>query len=197
MDYKEIWESSLSYESLNDIFKQAVIDGKTTGHVQTQELVDFSKLNVQRMKRIGKTYVPSLNGIQNRKLQNDIVFLTMTESWCGDGAQAVPVIARIADELGIEHRYVLRDDNPELIDMHLTDGARSIPILMVLHRNNFELLGRWGSRPKAADQIMADWKELPELKISKEDVKTQIQVWYNNDKQHSIQKEIVEVLDQV
>ncbi|MBT3648209.1 MAG: thioredoxin family protein [Flavobacteriales bacterium] len=197
MDYKEIWESSLSYESLNDIFKQAVIDGKTTGHVQTQELVDFSKLNVQRMKRIGKTYVPSLNGIQNRKLQNDIVFLTMTESWCGDGAQAVPVIARIADELGIEHRYVLRDDNPELIDMHLTDGARSIPILMVLHRNNFELLGRWGSRPKAADQIMADWKELPEPKISKEDVKTQIQVWYNNDKQHSIQKEIVEVLDQV
>lgn len=187
----------MSYEEYRRLVVELVEQGRCTGNEQTEELFEFSKLNIQRMKRIGKTYVPNLNGLKGASLSDKFVFLTITEGWCGDAAQALPVIARIADELQIEHRYALRDDNPELIDQHLSDGTRSIPILLVIDKSSFEPVGKWGSRPAGADQIMADWKALPEPKISKEEVKTQIQIWYNKDKQVSIETEIAAVLNRL
>jgi hypothetical protein len=73
--------------------------------------------------------------------------LVISEDWCGDASNTVPVIAKLADVApGVELRVVKRDEHPELMDRHLTAGARSIPLIVVLDRD-FRPVGQWGPRP--------------------------------------------------
>ena len=60
-----------------------------------------------------------------------MIWLIITEGWCGDAAQCIPTIEKIAAESkNIETHYVLRDENLDLIDEYLTNNARSIPKLI-------------------------------------------------------------------
>lgn len=73
--------------------------------------------------------------------------LVISEDWCGDASNTVPVIARLAASVpGIEMRVVKRDEHPALMDRFLTGGSRSIPLALVL-RDDFSLAGVWGPRP--------------------------------------------------
>ena len=44
---------------------------------------------------------------------------------------------------GLELRVILRDANPEVMDQYLTNGSRSIPIVIALDEN-FQEMGHWG-----------------------------------------------------
>src|SRR5215213_453413 len=72
--------------------------------------------------------------------------LVISEDWCGDASNTVPVVAKLGEELGWEVRVVKRDENPELMDAYLTSGSRSIPMTLVL-RDDFTVAGQWGPRP--------------------------------------------------
>ena len=48
---------------------------------------------------------------------------------------------------GLELRIVLRDEHPEVMDRYLTNGSRSIPIVIALDEE-FRELGHWGPRPR-------------------------------------------------
>ena len=115
---KEYLERSMTFTEYLDLVDGLLKDGKTTGPVQTVAKVEFTKLNRYRMNRLEKTTVLG-EGIKaaaaglNRKL----TWLIITEGWCGDAAQNVPAIEKIAAESdNIETRYILRDENLELMD---------------------------------------------------------------------------------
>lgn len=73
--------------------------------------------------------------------------LVLVEDWCGDAVNTVPVVARLAEMVpGLDLRVLGRDANPDLMDAHLTNGSRSIPVVMVLDEA-FEERGWWGPRP--------------------------------------------------
>ena len=73
--------------------------------------------------------------------------LVIAEDWCGDASNTVPIMAKLADAApGLELRVILRDQNPEVMDQYLTNGTRSIPIVIVLDED-FQELGHWGPRP--------------------------------------------------
>ena len=73
--------------------------------------------------------------------------LVIAEDWCGDASSTIPIVARFADAVpGMELRLLRRDEHPELMDRYLTNGARSIPIVIVLDES-FRELGHWGPRP--------------------------------------------------
>ena len=58
--------------------------------------------------------------------------VALSEDWCGDAMSTLPVVARFADEVGWELRVLGRDDNPDLMEAHLTNGrSRSIPVVIV------------------------------------------------------------------
>jgi hypothetical protein len=121
-----------------------------------------------------------------------MLWLVITEGWCGDAAQNIPAIEKIAAESEkIETRYVLRDENLELIDRFLTNGARAIPKLIALDAETFEVLGFWGARPAAAQKLFDDLKAQG---VAKPLIMENLQRWYNADAQTSIQKEFVELL---
>jgi hypothetical protein len=73
--------------------------------------------------------------------------LALSEDWCGDAVNTLPVVARLVEQVpGLDFRVLSRDENPDLMDAHLTGTSRSIPVVMVLDEE-FNELGWWGPRP--------------------------------------------------
>jgi len=172
-----------------------LLDGKTTGPNQSEAMYNYGKLNRQRMHRLEKTAAlnESLKA-KARKINRKQIWLILTEGWCGDAAQNIPVIEKIAAEnKNIETRYVLRDENLELMDAYLTRNARSIPKLIALDAETLEELGTWGPRPEAAMDLFI---ELKHQGLEKPLIMENLQRWYNADKNQTIQAEFEKLLDE-
>src|SRR5690606_2384859 len=167
--------------------------GMTTGPKQGEEMLHYAKLNRQRMNRLEKTLVLDHEVIAAaRKVNRKMIWLVITEGWCGDAAQNIPAIEKIAAESpNIETRYVLRDENLELMDQYLTDGGRAIPKLIAIDADSVEVLFDWGSRPAPAQELFLELKSQGVEKLS---IIESIQRWYNADKNRSIQAEFTELL---
>ena len=68
--------------------------------------------------------------------------LVLIEDWCGDAVNTIPVLARFAEaHPQLDLRVLCRNENPDLINAHLSGTARAIPVVMVLDEN-YEELGR-------------------------------------------------------
>jgi hypothetical protein len=124
------------------------------------------------------------------KSDGGLRLLVIAEDWCGDASNTVPVLGKLGEEAeGIDVRVVGRDDNPELMDRYLTNGARSIPIA-ILFDSEFNELGHWGPRPKELQQWVMDNKDL----IPKEERYPQVRRWYAKDKGASTLQELLQLL---
>src|SRR5262245_53552261 len=71
-----------------------------------------------------RSKVPAWAMDEARRAGDEWKLLVISEDWCGDASNTVPVIARMAATLpGLEMRVVKRDEHPELMDRHLTNGS--------------------------------------------------------------------------
>ncbi len=183
---------AMSYMDYRDLVDSLFANGKSTGDTQTEAYLNYTDLNIHRMNKWDKHYHVSAElEDQLKKLSDRETWLVITEGWCGDAAHAVPVIHKMADSSqNVEMKVVLRDENPELMDMFLTDGARSIPKLIRLSETG-EVLGTWGPRPVLGQKIIDDAKvagtPIPTAKEA-------LQLWYARDKGKTIASEISEIL---
>ena len=119
--------------------------------------------------------------------------MVISEGWCGDAAQIVPVIHKMAELSNkIELKIVLRDENEALMNLFLTNGSKSIPKLIIIDKATSEVIGDFGPRPTGAKQLILDYKK--EHGVIDETAKTELQLWYLHDKGVSTQNEIMEVL---
>jgi hypothetical protein len=184
----EYAEKAMSFGEYTQLIDQLLTEGKTTGPVQNEAMFNYGKLNRQRMKRLEKTVaVDPEVAASIRALDVDWTWLVLTEGWCGDAAQNIPVIEKIAAlNEGIKTRYLLRDENAELMDKYLTNGARSIPKLIALDRRTGEVLGTWGARPKSAQEHFFEMKRQG---FEKPAIMESLQRWYLEDAGMSLQKE--------
>jgi hypothetical protein len=188
-------EKSMTFAEYIKLIDDLLLDGKTTGPNQSEAMFNYGKLNRKRMHRLEKTIVlnDSLKE-KARRVERKLIWLIITEGWCGDAAQNIPTIEKIAAENpNIETRYVLRDENLELMDKYLTNDARSIPKLICLDGETLQELGTWGPRPQAA---MDYFYELKNLGMEKPLMMENIQRWYLSDKEQSLQNEFEKLLDE-
>ncbi len=90
---------------------------------------------------------------------------------------------------------MLRDDNEDLMNKFLTNGAMSIPKVIVIENNTSKVVGSWGPRSKVATKMVMDYKQ----KHGKIDAtfKKDLQIWYNGDKGVQIENDIVELLKEM
>jgi len=88
--------------------------------------------------------------------------IVLTADWCGDAALNVPVLQRIAEEANIEWRFLIRDENLELMDQYLTNGtSRAIPIFIFLDEEGHQT-AVWGPRaPEVQEMITSLRTTLP------------------------------------
>lgn len=186
-------EKSMTYRAYLDLIDALLVDGKTTGPNQSDAMFNFGKLNRQRMKRLDKTVEINESSKERAKtVERKMIWLIITEGWCGDAAQNIPIIEKIAAETSnIETRYILRDENLDLMDRYLTNNARSIPKLICLDAETFEEIGAWGPRPQAA---MDYFDEMKAQDLEKPQMMENLQRWYNEDKNQSLQAEFENLL---
>ncbi|RYD95676.1 MAG: thioredoxin family protein [Sphingobacteriales bacterium] len=152
----------------------------------------YTKLNLQRMKRWDKTFMPDAQIAGALKTAVPQEWWVITEAWCGDSAQNLPVIAALAEAAGTTLRIVLRDENPEIIVQYLTNGTKSIPILVSFDEDKQQLF-RWGPRPAAAQRLMEDWKTHPAGRDF-EAFELEMHRWYTNNKGKDTQVELSELI---
>ena len=186
-------QNSYSYNEYRTLVSNLISEGKSTGHEQSADLLHYSELNEVRMKRLEKTLKLDLEvekTIQNLKSKQ--TWLVITEGWCGDAAQILPIIKLMSEASeNIDLKLVLRDENEELINLFLTTGAKSIPKLLLLDES-FNLINHWGPRPEGAKNLIIEYKA--KHGIVDEAAKIALQKWYLDDKGISTMKEIVAIL---
>lgn len=186
-------EKAMTFDEYSHLIDRLVAEHKTTGPNQTEDLADYTKLNQARMRRLFKT--TKLNPLlieTARSLNVNWFWLILTEAWCGDAAQNIPVIEMIAQEnTRIKTLYILRDENLELMDKYLTNSARAIPKLICLDAATLEEIGTWGSRPKAAYDLFYSLKEQG---LEKSEIIERIHRWYIEDDTISLQNEFESLL---
>jgi hypothetical protein len=146
------------------------------------------------MNRLDKTIkITDENSLELKNLKSEYIWLVISEGWCGDAAQLLPIINKMAIDSGnIELKIVLRDENDELMKLFLTNKKKSIPVMVVVDKETGSVLGKWGPRPKGATDLITDYKK--EFGVIDETAKTNLQLWYLHDKGISTQEEIINLM---
>ena len=185
--------NSFTFESYKELMQALVAAGKTSGPDQREDLIHYTELNAKRMKRIEKTTIlkEELKNLIS-SIQEPMTWVLISEAWCGDAAQIVPVLGKIAAESElIDLQIILRDEHLDIMDQYLTNGGRSIPKLICLDQEDREIFV-WGPRPATIQQVVNDTKAegITDHAILVE----RIQYAYNNDHTRSIQQEMCDIL---
>ena len=115
--------------------------------------------------------------------------VALSEDWCGDAVNTLPVVARLAEAAGWDLRVLSRDANPDLMDAHLTNGrSRSIPVVIVYDERLREV-GWWGPRPgEIQSWVLGEGLAMP----SPERYKV-VRQWYARDRGRTTLSELLEV----
>ena len=195
---KDIISSTLlktfSYEEYRTKLKNLLAEGKSSGEEQSEDLLHYSQLNETRMNRLDKTIkITTENEQFLSSLEAEYIWLVLSEGWCGDAAQILPIINKMAQKSNkVNLKIAFRDENPELMNLFLTNGGKSIPKLIIIEKETLKVVADWGPRPSQAIKLIVDYKA--KFGIIDETAKTELQMWYLHDKGISTQDEIVDLL---
>lgn len=192
-DLKKNFEKGMDYdkyraelERITELVKQ--------GNAPDMEHPEYMAINQQRMNRIEKTFIlwePLRKSLED--LHHEINWIILSEVWCGDSAQNIPALMKIAEAAGgkLNIRMLMRDENPELMNAFLTNGSRSVPKLIQCD-SNFNVTGIWGPRPTEAQELVKRMKSDPETapRYSEE-----LHKWYAQNKSFALQTEVKRLVD--
>ncbi|WP_010253143.1 thioredoxin family protein [Myroides injenensis] len=154
----------------------------------------YAELNEARLHRLDKTLkVDETFATALKDLNKEYIWIVISESWCGDAAQSVPMLNKLAS-VGdkIEMLIVLRDQNLELMDQFLTNGGRAIPKLIIVEKATNKIVGDWGPRPKGARELVESYKA--ENGKFDETGAIELQKWYAKNKGFEVQQEVVDLM---
>ena len=189
--------NTMSYAAYRQLVSELLAQGKVTGPQQSESLLNYSKMNVQRMQRIDKTVqvLPEVRAVITA-IQQPQTWLVLTEGWCGDAAQILPVLNAMAQlNPAIELKLLLRDEHLDLMDQYLTNGkSRSIPKLIAIDNDSMQELFNWGPRPTVLQQ---SFNSMRAEDIAGSIITEKIHSWYAKDKTVTTQKEIAGLLQGV
>lgn len=196
MNYPDIEpKHTFSYSEYFSLTEQTANGDLSLIHSLPPEKIEAVKMNVQRMKRIYNTFQPSQQLSELiQKIPGKMEWIIIAEPWCGDGAQNIPVLAKIvAASNKIDLKIILRDENPGIMEAFLTDGKKAIPKLICIDQHQHKLLGTWGARPIKMQQLFVDCKN--NNARSHEECLKELHLSYAKDRGESLQQEVIQLLE--
>lgn len=117
--------------------------------------------------------------------------LVIADDWCGDAVNTLPHIARLAELVpGWELRVIGREADPALMDAHLTNGSRSIPVVILLDER-FRECGWWGPRPTE----LQEWVRGPGMEMEKGARYREVRRWYARDRGRTTLDELLTLME--
>ncbi|WP_018675120.1 thioredoxin family protein [Riemerella columbina] len=189
MNVKQYWDESISFETYLKEVEQTIQTPKTD---EEKEKQPFYELAMQRMQRVLKTFKvdeATAEALAAKDFKGKI--LVISEGWCGDASQIVPVVAQLFEGKN-EVQIFYRDKDTALIDAFLTNGSRSIPKVLILNED-YEVVQDWGPRPQHGLALFQKFKDNPEA-YPKEQFYNDIQVYYAKNKGKDIVAELLNLL---
>ncbi len=146
--FNKMFESGISYEEYTKKSDQHVERMNTSWSVVAKEVKEVVLAQISRL---------------NEKLH----VLCIAEDWCGDCANGVPVIAKLAEECdNWDFRIAARDSFTEDIEMfYTTAGRKKIPLIIFADEEGDEII-RWVERPTRSYQLLG---VLRDQSLSKEE----------------------------
>ncbi len=190
---KKIKSIGLNYQQYYDLTKSevesAILDQLDE---EQKKRYEDKKLNLHRMTRIEKHYSVS-EELKNLilKIDKPQTWMIISETWCGDSAQNIPFFSKVAElNLNIDLRLIMRDENPDVMDLYLTNGTRSIPILVSFDDSGNEIF-RWGPRPEEGKKLFADLKAQG---LDKSIILEKLHLWYGRNRGSALESELKELL---
>lgn len=191
VDFPNYLQQGMSYEAYRQLTIDLAAEGKTTGPDQSANMVHYTVLNAQRIKRGDKTVellpeIKDIIGLLNKPMH----ILVINETWCGDGAQLMPVFGKMQEASPhIELKVLLRDEWPDLMNPYLADGTKkAIPVFIFLDEQYRELF-YWGSKPDAVQVLIDDLKD---ENTDADLIKEKQHLWYARDRGVTTQKELLQ-----
>jgi hypothetical protein len=87
-------------------------------------------------------------------LERPLKVLALSEDWCGDCTDNLPIVDRIARETGkLDFRILARDENLDIDDHYLKSGVfRSIPVVIFMDEDYNEI-GHMIERPDSVTEL--------------------------------------------
>jgi len=179
-------------EFVEEFTKQINVSDINTLNAYDKSYYEYRKLNFQRSTRLEKTFIPTDETKQIFSKINQIQkWIVITESWCGDSAQNLPVIAKLAQLSDkIDFKIVPRDSNLGFMDLYLTNGGRAIPKLIVFDEDDNELF-QWGPRPAEAQNLFTGLKNDG---IEKSEIYKELHLWYGRNRGKEVEREIFQLI---
>jgi hypothetical protein len=137
-----------------------------------------------------RAVVPEAIVTRSKTLKQPWHLLVLSEEWCGDSINTLPLVARLTEAMpGVDMRILQRDSNPDLMNAHLTGTSRSIPVILLLDGDYVER-GWWGPRPR----LLQEWVMKEGLALPKDDRYKEVRTWYARD--HGVTA-LTELLDMI
>jgi hypothetical protein len=166
VDFKSVWAEGLTFEAF-----VAACKAEHCGLWQ----------GVYKLARVPEWALAAVTPGTRRKL------LVIAEDWCGDASNTVPIIAKLVSQApGLELRVIMRDRYPQVMDRYLTNGSRSIPIVIALDESSEEI-GHWGPRPSELQSwVMANRATMPKTELY-----PQVRKWYARDRGETTLREVL------
>lgn len=190
----EAIKEAMSYTEYRELVANHAANSSSTGDEQSEALSEYTQLNNARMRRLDKTLkLPEAVVQRFENFQGTQIWLTLTESWCGDAAQSLPAMNKVASLTpNIDFKIILRDEHPELMNAFLTNGSRSIPKLILFDNEQQKIVASWGPRPSKATQMVETYKA--EHGALTPEFKKDLQVWYTLDKGQNILEDLAKLI---
>lgn len=184
-------QNSLNYNQYIEHYKEQLELNPT--NEEEEMMLHYTKLNATRMDRLDRTTkIPEEIASKIKAIDKNYQWIVLTEAWCGDAAQCLPVLNKLQElNENIEMKLLLRDSNLEVMDRYLTNGGRSIPKMVVIDKTKNEIVGTWGPRPKGATKLLEDYRA--KHGVIDDPIKKDLQVWYNKDKGQGVMEDVLEL----
>lgn len=191
--YSSYWAKAISFEEYVKEFREVLEHENSLPAEHRSEYFAYTEMNLQRLNRSTKTFQVREDLMETLlALSTGYKCLVISEYWCGDAAQIVGQLAKIAEMSGgkIQIKFLFRDQNPELMDEHLTSGSRSIPMVILLDVH-YSPVCTWGPRPAEAQELVKRLKANPETTKTYAE---HLHKWYAQNKGEALQDEWVALL---
>lgn len=187
--------STISYDQYMARITDLVASGQTSGPVQSDALIKYTRLNLKRMQRLNKTVNPGKELLKAvNQVPTPMRWIAITEAWCGDAAQNLPFIARLAElSPNVTLGLVWRDEHLEYMNQHLTNGSKAIPKLIIYREDTLAELGKWGPRPEPPQRRVLQFVREAKPGESYETVADEIHTWYSRDKNATLEAELLQL----
>lgn len=183
--------NSYTYKAYREYIDVLHAQDKTTGNNHSEAMLAYSKMNVTRMKRLDKTALIRQDLAEVILSLTNQKWLILTEAWCGDAAQNIPWINKMAAlNSAIQVQLILRDENTDIMHDYKTNGGNSIPKLIALDEHE-QVLFTWGPRPRLMQEKYIQMKNEG---IEYADLLKQIHTLYAKDNGTELQAEFYSIL---